>query len=107
MRNALLVALLALAACAPVATIEPAPPAVPAADAAAGFPGLDVNATAACVKENATEGELAIMAIGSDASASAAAQSQAQATTAQVLQRPATLACLNRAGVQLPGTAFP
>jgi hypothetical protein len=95
-----LLAMAALVACAPVATIEPVPPASPAV---AQFPGVDVNATAACVSQNATEGELAIMAIGSDANASAAAQSQAQSTTAQVLQRPATLACLQQAGVQIPG----
>jgi hypothetical protein len=93
MRNVILFTLLALAACAPVATIEPLPPAAPAAPAAA-FPGVDVNATAACVRENATEGELAIMALGDQRS---------QDVTAQVLQRPATLACLERAGVQLPG----
>ena len=93
MRNVILFTLLALAACAPVATIEPLPPAAPAAPAAA-FPGVDVNATAACVRENATEGELAIMALGDQRS---------QDVTAQVLQRPATLACLQRAGVQLPG----
>ena len=87
-------ALAALAACAPVATIEPVPPAAPAAAA----PGLDVNATAACVRENATEGELAIMALGDQRS---------QNVTAQVLQRPATLACLDRAGVQIQGVAFP
>jgi hypothetical protein len=57
-----------------------------------------VNATAACVRENATEGELAIMALGDQRS---------QDVTAQVLQRPATLACLNRAGVQLPGAPAP
>jgi hypothetical protein len=93
--------LLALAACAPVATVEPVAPAAPSAAAVA--PGLDVNATATCVRENATEGELALMAIGSDATASAAAKSQAQTVTATVLQRPATLACLQAAGVQLPG----
>jgi hypothetical protein len=93
MRNVILITLLSLAACAPVATIEPLPPAAPAAPAAA-FPGVDVNATAACVRENATEGELAIMALGDQRS---------QDVTAQVLQRPATLACLERAGVQLPG----
>ena len=97
MRNVILFTLLSLAACAPVATIEPLPPAAPAAPAAA-FPGVDVNATAACVRENATEGELAIMALGDQRS---------QDVTAQVLQRPATLACLNRAGVQLPGTPAP
>jgi hypothetical protein len=93
MRNVILITLLSLAACAPVATIEPLPPAAPAAPTAA-FPGVDVNATAACVRENATEGELAIMALGDQRS---------QDVTAQVLQRPATLACLERAGVQLPG----
>jgi hypothetical protein len=97
MRNVILFTLLALAACAPVATIEPLPPAAPAAPAAA-FPGVDVNATAACVRENATEGELAIMALGDQRS---------QDVTAQVLQRPATLACLQRAGVQLPGAPAP
>jgi hypothetical protein len=97
MRNVILFTLLALAACAPVATIEPLPPAAPAAPAAA-FPGVDVNATAACVRENATEGELAIMALGDQRS---------QDVTAQVLQRPATLACLNRAGVQRPGAPAP
>ena len=97
MRNIILFTLLSLAACAPVATIEPLPPAAPAAPAAA-FPGVDVNATAACVRENATEGELAIMALGDQRS---------QDVTAQVLQRPATLACLNRAGVQLPGAPAP
>lgn len=91
----------ALAACAPVATVEPVAPAAPPAAAVA--PGLDVNATATCVRQNATEGELALMAIGSDASATAAAKSQAQTVTATVLQRPATLACLQAAGVQLPG----
>jgi hypothetical protein len=93
--------LLALAACAPVATVEPVAPAAP--PAAAVVPGLDVNATATCVRENATEGELALMAIGSDATATAAAKTQAQTVTATVLQRPATLACLQAAGVQLPG----
>jgi hypothetical protein len=93
MRNVILITLLSLAACAPVATIEPLPPAAPAGPTAA-FPGVDVNATAACVRENATEGELAIMALGDQRS---------QDVTAQVLQRPATLACLERAGVQLPG----
>ena len=84
-----------LAACAPaVPPSETLPPAAPSADAAAQFPGLDVNATAACVKENATEGELAIMARG---------DARSQAVTAEVLGRPATLACLQRAGVQLPG----
>jgi hypothetical protein len=97
MRNVILFTLLALAACAPVATIEPLPPAAPAAPTAA-FPGVDVNATAACVRENATEGELAIMSLGDQRS---------QDVTAQVLQRPATLACLNRAGVQLPGAPAP
>jgi hypothetical protein len=86
--------LLAMAACAPVATIEPAPPAAPATAPAAAFPGVDVNATAACVRENATEGELALMALGGE---------RAQTATAQVLQKPETLACLQRAGVQLPG----
>jgi hypothetical protein len=101
MRIALaLLMMAALAACAPaVPPAEVLPPAMPpAADAAAAFPGLDVNATAACVKENATEGELAIMALGDQRS---------QAVTAEVLGRPATLACLNRAGVQLPGTPAP
>jgi hypothetical protein len=101
MRAALTAVLLALAACAPVATVTPVPPAAPPAAAVA--PGLDVNATAACVRENATEGELALMAIGSDATATPAAQTQAQTVTAEVLQRPATLACLQRSGVQLPG----
>jgi hypothetical protein len=87
------VLLVALAACAPVATIEPAPPGAPASSAAA-FPGVDVDATAACVRENATEGELAIMALGGE---------RAQTATAQVLQKPETLACLQRAGVQIPG----
>jgi hypothetical protein len=96
-----LIAALALAACAPVATVEPVAPAAPSAAAVA--PGLDVNATATCVRENATEGELALMAIGSDATATAAAKTQAQTVTATVLQRPATLACLQAAGVQLPG----
>jgi type IV secretory pathway TrbL component len=95
------VVLLALAACAPTATVEPVAPTAPSAAAVA--PGLDVNATATCVRENATEGELALMAIGSDATASAAAKTQAQTVTATVLQRPATLACLQAAGVQLPG----
>lgn len=87
----------ALAACAPaVPPAEVLPPAAPSA--AAAFPGVDVNATAACVRENATEGELAIMALGDQRS---------QDVTAQVLQRPATLACLQQAGVQLPGVAVP
>jgi hypothetical protein len=85
--------LVALAACAPVATIEPAAPTAPTAPATA-FPGVDVDATAACVRENATEGELALMALGGE---------RAQTATAQVLQKPETLACLSRAGVQIPG----
>jgi hypothetical protein len=90
-----LITMAALAACAPaMPPSETLPPAAPPADASAQFPGLDVNATAACVKENATEGELAIMALGDERS---------QAVTAEVLGRPATLACLQRAGVQLPG----
>ncbi len=85
------VLLVALAACAPVATIEPVPPAAPSVDAATG---VDVNATAECVKQNATEGELALMALGGE---------RAQTATAQVLQKPGTLACLSRAGVTIPG----
>ena len=85
--------LAALAACMPVATVEPlAPP--PATPAAGQFPGVDVEATALCVRENATEGELALMALGGE---------RAQTATAQVLQRPETLSCLQRSGVSLPG----
>jgi hypothetical protein len=85
-------ALAGLAACMPAATVEPVAPPPPAA--AAQFPGVDVEATAVCVRENATEGELALMALGGE---------RAQTATAQVLQRPATLACLQRSGVTLPG----
>ena len=53
-----------------------------------------MDAIAACVRENATEGELALMALGGE---------RAQTATAQVLQKPGTLDCLNRAGVQVPG----
>ena len=82
-----------LAACMPVATVEPvAPP--PQELAAQQFPEVNVEATAACVRENATEGELALMALGGE---------RAQTATAQVLARPATLSCLQRAGVSLPG----
>jgi hypothetical protein len=83
----------ALAACAPTATISPAPPPAPAAPDV-GMSGAEVEATALCVRENATEGELALMALGGE---------RAQTATAQVLGRPATLDCLSRAGVQLPG----
>jgi hypothetical protein len=96
MRIAILLVGLSLAACAsalpPTETLPPAAPT--AADPAALFPGVDVNATAACVRENATEGELAIMSLGDQRS---------QTVTAEVLGRPATIACLDRAGVQLPG----
>lgn len=83
----------ALAACAPTATIRPAPPPPVPAAPAGGMSGADVEATALCVKENATEGELALMALGGE---------RAQTATAQVLGRQATLDCLRRAGVQLP-----
>jgi hypothetical protein len=83
-----------LAACMPVATVEPVAPPPPAVPAAEAFPGVDVEATAACVRENATEGELALMALGDE---------RAQTATAQVLQRPGTLGCLQRSGVSLPG----
>lgn len=85
--------LVALTACMPVATVEPVPAPQPA-PAASQFPGVDVEAMAFCVRENATEGELALMALGGD---------RAQTATAQVLQRPATLACLQRSGVSVPG----
>ena len=85
--------LVALAACMPVATVEPVAPPAPAPTADA-FPGVDVEATALCVRENASEGELAMMALGGE---------RAQTATAQVLQRPGTLACLQRSGVSLPG----
>lgn len=85
--------LAALSACMPVATVEPVTAPPPAASTAQ-FPGVDVEATALCVRENATEGELALMALGGE---------RAQTATAQVLQRPATLACLQRSGVSLPG----
>jgi hypothetical protein len=94
MRIAILLLGLSLAACAPALPPTETLPAAPTAADPAQFPGLDVNATAACVRDNATEGELAIMALGDQRS---------QDVTAQVLQRPATLACLDRAGVALPG----
>ena len=85
--------LVALSACMPAATVEPVAPPAPAPTAEA-FPGVDVEATALCVRENASEGELAMMALGGE---------RAQIATAQVLQRPGTIACLQRSGVSLPG----
>jgi len=92
-----LVAVLALGACASNAPFEatgPAPAQVPSAAAAEQFPEVDVNATAACVRDNATEGELALMALGG---------TQAQTATAQVLGRAETQACLADNNVTLPG----
>lgn len=87
-------AALALTACAATAPVqEPRQASVPP-PAAEQFPEVDVNATAACVRENATEGELALMALGG---------AEAQAATARVLGREETQACLAENNVTLPG----
>jgi hypothetical protein len=96
----LLAAVLALGACVdaapPFETSSPTPAAPPPA-AAGQFGNVDVNAIAACVRESATEGELAIMSLGGE---------RAQTATAQVLGRPATQACLARSNVTLPGASL-
>jgi hypothetical protein len=102
----LLAAVLALGACVdaapPFETSSPAPAGANASSAAEQaatlYPGFDANAAARCIQENATEGELALMAVG---------DMQAQAETAQaVLGRPATQTCLARNNVTLPGASL-
>ncbi|GEM_PF-3607856 len=89
-------AALSLTACATTAPFED-PGQVrsqPTAESATEqFSGVDVNATAACVRENATEGELALMALGG---------TEAQGATARVLGRPETQSCLAENNVILP-----
>lgn len=64
-----------------------------AASAAQQFPEADVAGIANCVRDNATEGELALMALGDERS---------QTATVEVLARPATQECLRLNNVALP-----
>jgi hypothetical protein len=96
--------LIGLAACMPVATVEPVPPppqAYPTSpqqtrqdllDTSRGQELLDKSEV--CFRENATEGELAMMVLGDE---------RGRAVANEVMLRPATLACLERLGINLPG----
>lgn len=57
-----------------------------AAEVEATMPGVDVNAIASCVRDNATPDELERLAAGSGAAE--------QSLTAQIIQRPETMACI-------------
>lgn len=83
-----LLAPMGLAACMPTATVEP----VAAPQALSSRDLLDMSEI--CFRETATEDELAGMALGGETG---------QAVARQVLQRPATLACLQELGINLPG----
>ncbi len=92
MRSAALFLALGLMACAgpeTAPTVEESPLDV----AAQQFPGVDVQAMANCVRENATEAELVLLAEGGEL---------AQTTTRQILAKPETADCLIAADVQLP-----
>ena len=54
--------------------------------------GVDVDAMGACVKENASPGEMEALAAGGD---------MATSTTATIIARPATQTCLEARGVDL------
>jgi hypothetical protein len=90
-------ALIGLAACMPVATVEPVAP--PPQQSLAPQPQLTerelLDMSEVCFRENATEGELAVMTLGDERS---------QAVANEVMMRPTTLACLQRLGINLPGT---
>ena len=91
-----LVVAAALSACAPANPFEETAQGADqsaAASAAQQFPGTDVAGIATCVRDNATEGELAIMALG---------DARSQTVTAEVLARPATQECLRLSNVALP-----
>ena len=92
MRTALLLLPLGLMACAGPETV-PTANQDPLAVAAREFPGVDVQGIATCVRENATEDELVLLAQGGDL---------AQQTTRQILQRPETGQCLAASDVALP-----
>ncbi len=92
MRFALLVLPIALAACAGTETAPPVEPS-PLEQAAEAFPGVDVQGIANCVRANATEDELVLLAQGGDL---------AQTTTRQIMQKPETGQCLVDSGIQLP-----
>ena len=91
MRWSLLFVPVALAACAGPETV-PTAAGDPLEIAAAEFPGVDVEGIAKCVRANATEAELVLLAQGGDL---------AQTTTRQILQRPETGACLVASDVNL------
>lgn len=63
-----------------------------ASDISDSFPGIDVDAAGNCVRDNATDAELVILAAGGDAAAR---------MTASILARPATAECLAANGVDL------
>ena len=80
-----------LAACAPMIPAGDGPQTaeqVAAAEVEAQMPGVDVNAIANCVRDNATPEELEALAAGTGAAQ--------QSLTARIIQRPATMACIQR-----------
>ena len=78
-----ILAILTLTACAPTETTSET----------SEF-GVDVDAIGACVRENASPGELEALGAGGD---------MATDTTATILSRPATQTCLEARGVDLSG----
>ncbi len=92
MRFAILFLPLGLMACAGPETV-PTVSQSPLEVAAREFPGVDVEAIAICVRENATEAELILLGQGGDL---------AQTTTRQILSRPETAECLVASDVNLP-----
>ena len=67
-----------------------------AEEAAAQFEGVDVAGIANCVRDNATEDELIIMAAGGDAS---------NTLTNEILQRASTQQCIADNNIVLPGAS--
>ena len=81
--------LVVLAACAPVLGPQETGQSAEqtaAAEVEATMPGVDVNAIANCVRDNATPEELQRLAGGNGAAE--------QSLTAQIIQRPETMACI-------------
>ena len=89
MRCAVLLLSLVLVGCGPTMVVDEtaqSPQQTAAAEVEATMPGVDVDAIAACVRDNATPAELERLAAGTGAAE--------QSLTAQIIQRPATLACI-------------
>lgn len=85
MRVLFIVPFLALAACDATTSSTPSAGADARATAAAQFPGVNVEAIAKCVRDNATEDELVLLGQGG------AIGTQ---TTQSIMARPATVQCL-------------